>query len=213
MMDSNFIELGVAYLCGIMMPGPSTTLLIRNSLLYSRSSSIQCSLGIVFGIGLQAGMILIGTNFIEIKSVVFTVMKVASALFLIYLGINSIACFNKGSYKLNDLGQKASNNRKSASFIEGLLLEILNPLALTFFISILTSIVDISVSTDIKFLYWAEILTLGTLWFCSFALLTSSKKFVLFFGRFSKIIGIIAGFVFLFIGFSILTLVVLQNNS
>jgi threonine/homoserine/homoserine lactone efflux protein len=204
--DYNFVELGIAYLCGIMMPGPSLTLLIRNSLLYARSTSIQCSAGIVVGIALQAGIILIGTNFLDIDSIIFTIMRVASALFLIYLGINSITCLKKNG-RLNNL--KQDNGKKSESFVEGVLLEVLNPLALTFFISILTSIVDISVSADIKLLYWAEIIILGILWFCGFALLTSSKRFVVFFSRFNKFIGIASGFIFLFIGFSVLGSIIL----
>jgi threonine efflux protein len=206
--DYNFIELGIAYLCGIMMPGPSVTLLIRNSLLYSRSASIQCSTGIVFGIALQAGIVLIGTNFLDIDSIVFTIMRIASALFLIYLGIS---CLGKKDDTLKDIKQETRSDKKFARFTEGVLLEVLNPLALTFFISILTSVVDISVSTDIKLLYWIEILTLGTFWFCGFALFTSSKRFVAFFSRFSKLIGGIAGFVFLFIGFSILGSIIFMN--
>ena len=205
MINYNFVELGIAYLCGIMMPGPSIALLIRNSLLYSRSASLQCSIGIVFGIALQAGIILIGTNFLDIDSIVFTTMRVTSALFLIYLGTT---CLKKKNDILNDVQQKTRNDKKSTRFIEGVLLEILNPLALTFFISILTSVVDISESADIKLLYLVEIVILGALWFCSFALLTSSKRFVVVFCGLSKFIEIASGLVFLFIGLSILNSII-----
>ena len=197
MIDHHFIEFGIAYLCGIMMPGPSITLLIRNSFLYSRSASIQCSIGIVFGIALQSSIILIGTNFIDVESTIFTVMRIISALFLIYLGAT---CLKSKHDTLDDLKQKG---KKYSRFVEGVLLEILNPLAITFFISILTSVVDISVPTYIKLLYWAEIITLGTLWFCGFALLSSSKKFIVIFYKFNKFIRVSSCFIFLFIGFSI----------
>jgi threonine/homoserine/homoserine lactone efflux protein len=48
------IELGIAYLLGIMIPGPSISVIIRNGILISRKASFQSGLGIVLGIAVQA---------------------------------------------------------------------------------------------------------------------------------------------------------------
>jgi threonine/homoserine/homoserine lactone efflux protein len=50
-------------------------------------------------------------------------------------------------------------------FFEGFLVEFLNPLAFTFFISIMTIIISPQEFWGTKIAYWVEIIVLGSIWF------------------------------------------------
>jgi threonine/homoserine/homoserine lactone efflux protein len=85
-------------------------------------------------------------------------------------------------------------------FFEGFLVEFLNPLAFTFFISIMTIIISPQEPWYIKITYWIEIIILGSVWFLTVALVLSSEKITFYTKRFSKLLEILAGVIFILFG-------------
>lgn len=207
-MQYNFTEVAVAYFCGIAMPGPSIALLVRNGILYSRTSGISSAIGVIVGISLQSALVLIAVSFIDTKHSVFIIIKALCSMYLVYLGIKSFSCMS-GTHsitKAQNINQKGQHYKRRClvSFREGVLLEMLNPMAFTFFISIFTAIINLSASSFIKFCYWLEILLLGSVWFCGFAFLISIEKFIQKISRFFKLISLLSGIVFVLFGIQLL---------
>ena len=212
-MKYHFFELGIAYISGIMLPGPSITLLLRNALVYSRSSSMFCALGIMVGIAIQSGLVLLGFTFINHEGLFFKTLKIICPLFLIYLGIASGYSFLKDMGKKEKLiTSETQDSGKYVAFLEGFLIEIFNPLALTFFISISTSIVKLSSPTYIKFGYWLEIITLGPIWFFGISFLASSPQAIIKVKRFSYLLSGVASLIFLFIGTKMLFVAIMTKS-
>ena len=239
-MEYSFLEIAIAYVFGITMPGPTIALVVKNALICSRKTAIISCLGIMIGIGLQSGVVLTGLILFEAYPLFIKILKLLSSLYLIYLGlkiffnptwkleVKSLAFYYKISQNLlqkllpiyltleriflysmgsackifiiKKFSHSFTKHSLYSYFIEGLLLELLNPLAFSFFVSIMSIMIDSKDSWNIKFLYWLEIVIIGLLWFCGVAIFCSSKivnKHLKYAGQSVKIL---TGVVFLFFG-------------
>lgn len=201
----NFIELGIAYLLAAMMPGPSIALIIRNALINSRLSSIQAALGTILGTALQFGLVLTILVFIENNLVLFKTLKILCSIYLIYLGIRMLFARQQEKLSLDELKPKKSclgNNQNY--FLEALFVEFLNPLAFTFFISIITVFGDQLEYFRVKFICWLEIVSLSSGWFVTVSLVISSEKITFFTRNFNRVLEVSAGCIFILFGSKIL---------
>jgi threonine efflux protein len=205
MTNYHFLELGLAYLLAAMMPGPSITLIIKNALINSRLSSIKASLGTVIGTAMQFGLVLVLLIFIDSTPVIFKILKILCSIYLIYLGIRMLFTnkLEKRSLSAQELRKSILVNKKNY-FIEALFVEFLNPLAFTFFISIISVFIEQRESYIIKFIYWLEVVILSFLWFFTVSLIVSSKKVTFYTRNFNKTLEISAGCIFIYFGSQIL---------
>jgi threonine efflux protein len=205
MTNYHFLELGLAYLLAAMMPGPSITLIIKNAFINSRLSSIKASLGTVLGTAMQFGLVLVLLTFIENTPVIFRILKILCSIYLIYLGIEIlfIKKVEKQSLDKQKFRKLYIDNKKNY-FIEALFVEFLNPLAFTFFISIISVFIDQKESYIIKIIYWLEVVTLSFLWFFIVSWIVSSKKVTFYTKNFNKVLETSAGCIFILFGSKIL---------
>lgn len=95
-----------------------------------------------------------------------------------------------------------SNNQNY--LLEALFVEFLNPLAFTFFISIITVFVDQIESFRVKFICWLEIVILSSVWFVTVSLVISSKKITFYTRNFNRVLEVSAGCIFILFGSKIL---------
>lgn len=202
MLESNFVELGITYFLAAMMPGPSVALIIKNGMLYSRMASLQACLGTIVGTALQSGIVLMGLTFIDNNSIFFKTIRVLCSLYLIYLGLKVLLSKRTNEALKCDASYSnaTSLKRYREYFFEGFLIEFLNPLAFTFFISIMTVVVSSQEAWFIKISYWIEIIILAFIWFFSVAFLLSSEKLTVHTKKFNRILEMLAGGVFIFFG-------------
>ena len=199
----HFIELGMAYLLAAMMPGPSVTLIVKNGILHSRAASIKACLGTMLGTALQSAIILLGLTVIDTSSLFLKIVKILGSFYLIYLGLkilllkkSKVTEPNSNFFNIED----TNNIKQYGYFFEGFLVEFLNPLAFTFFVSIMTVIIKPQEFWGIKVVYWFEIITLGFLWFFTVAFFLSSEKITFYTRKFNRILEIIAGCAFILFG-------------
>jgi threonine efflux protein len=200
MLAAHFIELGIAYLLAVMMPGPSIALIIRNGIVNSRMASVKAALGIIIANLLQSGVVLAGFTFLDSNALFLKTIKMLCSLFLIYLGLKIL--FARKTEKSESIKTNISsrNTKRWGYFWEGFLIDFLNPLAFTFFISIMTVIISPQESWLIKVGYWIEIILISIIWFLGAALVLSSERINLYTKKFHKILEIIAGAAFIFFG-------------
>lgn len=196
----NFVELGIAYLLAAMMPGPSITLIIRNALVRSRISSIKASLGTILGAALQSGLVLITLTFIENNSILFKTLKILCSTYLIYLGIKILFAEKVQKLKSNKQSINLSLTSKQNYFLEALLVEFLNPLAFTFFISIMSVFVDQHGSLGVKIICWLDIVSISFIWFLTVSWIASSEKVTFYTKNFNRILETSAGCIFILFG-------------
>ncbi|MGH8284145.1 MAG: LysE family translocator [Steroidobacteraceae bacterium] len=124
----------------IVTPGPDTALTIRNVLLGGRSGGIFTALGVVAGQAIWALAASAGVVSILVASEkLFYAVKLAGALYLIYLGGKSLLSAIRGRVAIAAIDRAHPSERlsPSATFRQGFISNLANPKMAVFFASIL----------------------------------------------------------------------------
>jgi RhtB (resistance to homoserine/threonine) family protein len=128
-MDGRFVAFVTISALLIVTPGPDMALVTRNALRSGRRAATRTAFGIglgtfVWGVGSVLGVAVI----LQKSAVAFTVLKLAGAAYLIYLGIRA---FLAGSSRVSDREPEADERgfEHRAAFLQGLLGNLLNPKA------------------------------------------------------------------------------------
>ena len=143
-----------------------------------------------------------GNNYFDSNSRIYKILLVSCSLFLIFLGIKSIFAKFNSNFNEHLYNKKNIDDKKNLSYIfSGLAVEVLNPIALTFFLCILVDLTKDTVNY-VKFFIWLEIIFLGLCYFLFISMLAS--RITHYLKRFSKIFLIISGFAFIYYGIELL---------
>jgi threonine/homoserine/homoserine lactone efflux protein len=124
----------------ILIPGPSVVFTVSRGVALGRRAALATVLGNTSGLGLQLVVVVIGLgSLLAASQAVFTVMKLAGAAYLIYLGISSI----RHRAALADAIVDGTESRKSTARIvrEGFTVGASNPKGLVIFTAILPNFV------------------------------------------------------------------------
>ena len=190
------------HLLGVMSPGPDFFLIVKQSLCQGRKISLLTSMGIGTGVIVHIFFCIFGLGIIISKSdIIFNLIIIAGALYIIYMGIQSVLI----SVSLIPIDYNVNEKYNAyTAFGKGFLTNILNPKATLFFLSIYTIIINNNPPTYIQLAYglWMAIATAA--WFCFLSIVLTNhkitKKIELFGSKIQKIMGI----VLLIVGFKIL---------
>ena len=197
---SNWFWVQFATICivGAMSPGPSMALIIRNSIKYGRVSGILSSVGHAIGIGIYAGVSVVGLQIILINNIfLFNTIQFCGSVFLLVLGI----------LFLRDAGQKLSiqDKQKSVnSFMQGFAISILNPKILIWFAAIFSQFIEISSTNFVKLIMVLIASSIDGLWYIILTIIVTGFGLKQFLENNTKIIQNISGFVLIFISIIIL---------
>jgi threonine/homoserine/homoserine lactone efflux protein len=124
----------------ILVPGPNVLFVISRSLMHGRAAGVATAAGGQIGIYVQVAAVAFGIGALVQRSVaVFTVIKLAGAAYLVYLGIQGIRNRRKLSTALESAAQRKSVRRIVA---DGILVGASNPKAIIFFLAVLPQFVD-----------------------------------------------------------------------
>lgn len=189
MIENNFIELGIVYLMAAIMPGPSIGLILRNNAI-SKKAGFMAALATVIGTSIQVAIILaVIISNKELNVINYDYIKFACSLYLFYIGFMTMISIDDSANKSDCYSKKY--------FWEAFFVEFTNPLAFSFFISIMTSFINIEASLGIIVSYWVEITLLASLWFLSASSILSSRVISRYINRYRLIINIITGGLFI----------------
>ena len=197
---SNWFWVQFATICivGAMSPGPSMALIIRNSIKYGRVSGILSSVGHAIGIGIYAGVSVVGLQIILINNIfLFNTIQFCGSVFLLVLGI----------LFLRDAGQKLSiqDKQKSVnSFMQGFAISILNPKILIWFAAIFSQFIEISSTNFVKLTMVLIASSIDGLWYIILTIIVTGFGLKQFLENNTKIIQNISGIVLIFISIIIL---------
>ena len=127
-----FIGVAIAV---VVIPGPDMALVARNVFRYGRSAGYATSIGICTGIlGWAVAAALGIATILATSSIAFTILKLAGAAYLIYLGITTL--------RSHDAFAPADGLRSTAlparqAYLQGLVSALLNPKLGVFFLTLL----------------------------------------------------------------------------
>ena len=156
-----------------LVPGPAVIYAILQASSKGIKNGMHAVWGLQVGFSLQVFAAACGLSVLILKSaLLFDILKIIGAGYLIYLGISFLI------KKDNDEQPLAMSNPKKerSPFIKGILINILNPKIAVFFISYLPHFIDQSSGSPATQLFFLGILfsLLGTI-VCIFYVLIASK--------------------------------------
>ncbi len=163
---ANLLAFSLVAIPIILIPGPSVLFVIGRSLSLGRIGGLLSVVGNSLGALVAAAAVALGVGYIIAESVVaFTVIKIAGALYLIYLGVQAIRHRKAAAASI---GAPVAKRGVLRLLLQGFIVGVTNPKTAVFFIAVLPQFVDRSAG-NVPF----QLATLGVL-FVALALLCDS---------------------------------------
>lgn len=122
----------------IISPGPDVLYVLTRGISNGRKAGLISAAGVTLGILVHTAFAAFGLSMIlKTSALAFTVVKLAGAVYLIYLGVQAIIARHKFELPQNS---KAGGNR---IFLQGLMTNVLNPKVALFFMAFLPQFVNV----------------------------------------------------------------------
>jgi RhtB (resistance to homoserine/threonine) family protein len=153
---------GVAALL-TLTPGADTMLVLRSALVRGRRAGLLTVLGVCTGLFVHATLSALGLSVVLLRSArAFEVVKIAGALYLLFLGVQALRSAARAPPASRGAPQAAGSRR---AFAEGLLTNVLNPKVAVFYLAFLPQFMKpgdpvLAKSILLAAIHFAE----GTLW-------------------------------------------------
>jgi len=164
-----FLKIVVAHALAVASPGPDFALVLRQSLAHGRRAAVWTSLGIGCGISVHIAYSLLGLGYLLTKSpAILTVAKYLGAAYLAWVGVQALRSRprNAENEVSSEALAKEDHVSDRAAWTTGFLVNVLNPKAALFFISLFPLVVSATTPKLIQAGYglWMALWTAG--WFC-----------------------------------------------
>jgi threonine/homoserine/homoserine lactone efflux protein len=125
----------------IVIPGPSVLFVVGRALAQGRQAALTTVVGNTLGACLLVAAVAFGIGSVVERSVlVFTVLKLAGAAYLVYLGVK--AWRERGSLRAVFAGGEVATRSGLRTFWEGFAVGVTNPKTIVFFAAVLPQFVD-----------------------------------------------------------------------
>jgi RhtB (resistance to homoserine/threonine) family protein len=192
----------VINMLGAISPGPDFIVTVRHSLRYSRRSGIFTGLGIALGLLVHITYCAAGVGLIISQSaVLFSIMKVLGACYLMYLGIHSITS-KESKIAITDEKQTKDLNAFS-SFRTGFLTNLLNPKATLFFLSLFTFVIHPNTPLWVILVCAVIVFLTALIWFSTVAIFLTKQSVQKAFLKFERPINFILGGILIYLGIQV----------
>ncbi|WP_164118223.1 LysE family translocator [Stenotrophomonas maltophilia] len=160
-------------LLATISPGPDFAMVSRNSLLLSRRAGVITALGIGLAVLVHVSYTLLGVGVLIRQSIwLFNAIKLAGAVYLIYLGIRMLRAKPAGDLPaaqvapLSDLG----------ALRVGFLTNLLNPKTTIFIVSLFMQVIRQDTPLHVQIGYGVFIAALHIAWFSAVAMFFSTRR-------------------------------------
>lgn len=132
-----FLTLSIAL---TLMPGPDILFVITQSIRRGKKAGIVFALGLCTGLLFHIAAVTLGVSaLIKSSPTAFSILKIAGAAYLFYLGIKAFIHRKESSFQIDD-NKKEEHNL----YRRGILMNVLNPKVILFFLSFLPGFVDVN---------------------------------------------------------------------
>ncbi|MHC9509562.1 LysE family translocator [Kangiella sp. M94] len=187
-----FLLMASAHALAVASPGPDFAIVMRQSLVFGRRFAILASIGIGLAILVHVTYAVLGIGLLIRDTLwLFTTIKVAGAVYLLYIGWQAIGVQKAEAKDFNPISKDTMTSFKA--FRQGFITNVLNPKATLFFLSLFTTIVSADTPMSIQAIYgiWMSVIT-GA-WFVFLSLMLTQQKVRQFFASFGHWIDRVLG--------------------
>jgi threonine/homoserine/homoserine lactone efflux protein len=155
----------------VVVPGPDMALVLRNGVSYGRHAAVASALGISAGLLVWALAAALGiAALLHASGTAFTLLKLAGAAYLVWLGVRALLEAWRGSWD----AESRPRGRRSSPFREGLLTNLFNPKVALVYTTLIPQFIDRGGSELAQtFLLAGVFIAMGLLWLTAYALLVA----------------------------------------
>ncbi|MGR5149041.1 LysE family translocator [Photobacterium alginatilyticum] len=210
-----FVTLLTVHVIALLSPGPDFALVVQNAGRYGRQTGVTIALGLSLGILLHSILSITGASLlIREQPALFAMLQAAGGGYLLWLGIGAIKSvlqlvWHKGGADSSQVpARQLIGNRKQA-LAKGFTTNILNPKALVFFLSLLSTLVPADMSVAGKATAISLLWLTSFLWFATLAWLLTGQRLQQKIQQWTPFIDGLCGLLFVSIGSMILLRLVL----
>ncbi|MBK1873076.1 MULTISPECIES: LysE family transporter [Marinobacter] len=158
-----FFTVALVHLLAVASPGPDFAVMLRQALCQSRRNALLTAAGIGVGILVHVSYSLLGIGLIIQQSILlFTILKIAGALYLTWIAVQCLRAQEGGVY----VDTKNSSQQTGLAALRlGFLTNALNPKATLFFVSLFSVIISPGTPVAVQAGYGAYMALATGLWF------------------------------------------------
>ena len=168
----SILILAIVCASGAISPGPSLTVVLRNTITGGRAQGIMTGLGHGIGLTIYAFIAVMGLSSMLLgNQTVFVCFQIAGSFWLVWLGCNMILSSPKESYKKN------VDSRKRG-FVEGFMISFLNPKILVFFVAVFSQFIHEELTNTDKTIIVMVAGVIDTFWYVLVAVLLAGTNLI-----------------------------------
>lgn len=162
---AEFLTVAVAHALAVASPGPDFALVLRQSLAHGRRVAVWASIGIGSGISFHVTYCLLGLGLVLKNSpAALNAVRYLGAAYLVWVGVQALRSRpREGDLDLAE-GDAAPTN--GAAWLQGFIVNVLNPKAALFFIALFALRVSPETPALVKLGYGAWLVVATMAWFC-----------------------------------------------
>jgi RhtB (resistance to homoserine/threonine) family protein len=182
-----------------LTPGADTMLVVRSAVVRGRRAGLLTVLGIGSGLFIHATLSALGLSVVLVRSArIFEIVKVAGALYLVFLGVQAIRSAARGAPVVE---RPAGATGAHRAYVEGLLTNVLNPKVAIFYLAFLPQFIGPGDPVLAKSILLASIHFLeGLVWLSLVTLFVARLRPVLAQPRVQRALESVTGVVFIAFG-------------
>jgi RhtB (resistance to homoserine/threonine) family protein len=160
-------------LLAVISPGPDFAMVTRNSLMLSRRAGVLTALGIGAGVLVHVAYTILGVGLLIQQSLLlFNLIKLIGAVYLVYLGVKMM----RSTSSDQPADQRAAPLSDLAALRIGFLTNALNPKTTIFIVSLFMQVVGSATPLNVQLGYGAFISAAHIAWFALVAVCFSAGK-------------------------------------
>lgn len=213
---AEFAAIAVAHLLAVASPGPDFAVVLRQTLIAGSRVGVWTSAGVATAIGLHVSYCLLGVALLISQSPsLFSALKFGAALFLIYLGQQSLRAaysasrsagpaLNTQEGERERFSPEVSEQSAAKAFALGFVTNGLNPKATLFFLALFGVVIRPETSFLVQVGYGVYLALATFVWFACLSLLLGSRGVRQFVERAAPAIDAVMGAVLLGLSFQLL---------
>ena len=198
------ITIAGIHLLALISPGPDFAMIVKQSIVHSRRTSLLTSVGLGLGIAVHVFYSLIGIGLIISQSIIiFNIIKWVGAVYLIYIGIMSLR--SKAKNIVENTGLNGAESISTFQAIKtGFLTNAFNPKVTLFFLALFTQVINLNTPTVIKSAYGLEMILATMIWFSFVSIVLTNPIIKNKFLKVSHIVEKITGGILIVFGIKVL---------
>lgn len=140
---AQFLTICGLHLLAVASPGPDFAIVLRQSITHGRAVALWTSVGIGSGILVHTSYSLLGIGLLVKSSILaFTLMKIAAACYLAWIGIKAIRAKPAPIDRIQSENTATPIPGRHSAFLTGFMTNALNPKATLFFLAVFSVVID-----------------------------------------------------------------------